>query len=142
MFLNGYDETVTSERLTFTCTPETAPHARRLIKKFGSTRLTEPFIEDLEAAVGEALANSVEHGRATEIEIRCSFNATDFIVELSDNGQGFDHPKSADIQTLSLSPARKRGYGFQIMRETADEVTYSDGGRRLTLKKRLRLENA
>ena len=87
--------------------------------------------------MGEALANSVEHGRATEIEIRCSFDANDFIVELRDNGQGFDHPKSIDVKNLSLSPARTRGYGFQIMHEMVDEVTYSDGGRQLTIRKKL-----
>jgi anti-sigma regulatory factor (Ser/Thr protein kinase) len=133
----GYDKIVSSERLTFTCSPGTASRARRLIKSFGAARLLEPGISDMEAAVGEALANSVEHGRATEIEIRCSFDANDFIVELRDNGQGFDHPKSIDVKNLSLSPARTRGYGFQIMRGMADDVTYSDGGRRLTLKKRL-----
>jgi anti-sigma regulatory factor (Ser/Thr protein kinase) len=128
---------VTSERLTFTCTPETASRARRLIKRFGATRLAEPCVSDLEVAVGEALANCVEHGRATEIEICCTFDATSFIVELCDNGQGFDHPKSADLETRSLSPARKRGFGFKIMRELVDELTYSDGGRQVTLKKTL-----
>jgi anti-sigma regulatory factor (Ser/Thr protein kinase) len=126
---------VTHERLTFTCNPKTATHARRLVKSFASERLTEPGISDLEAAVGEALANSIEHGQATEIEIRCSDDGTGLLVELSDNGQGFDHPKGGDAQTGSLSPARSRGFGFQIMRATADEVIYSDGGRRLTLKK-------
>jgi anti-sigma regulatory factor (Ser/Thr protein kinase) len=127
---------VTSERLTFTCTPGTASRARRLIKNFGAARLTEQRISELEAAVGEALANSVEHGQATEIEVCCTFEATSFVVELSDNGQGFDHPKSADAQTAALAPARRRGYGFQIMRGLADEVRYSDGGRRIVLKKR------
>jgi len=128
---------VTSERLTFTCTPKTASNARRLVKHFGSARLAGLDIADLEAAVGEALANSIEQGQATEIEICCIFEATSFVVELRDNGQGFDHPKSANVQSSSLSPARQRGFGFQIIRELADEVTYSDGGRRVVLKKRL-----
>ena len=136
-FDDGYDFLVTSERLTFTCSPKTATRARRLVKTFGATRLAEPSISDLEVAVGEALANSVEHGRATEIEICCTFDATSLIVILRDNGQGFDHPKSADLETRSLSPARKRGFGFKIMHELVDELTYSDGGRQLTIRKKL-----
>jgi anti-sigma regulatory factor (Ser/Thr protein kinase) len=128
---------VTSERLILTCSPDTASRARRLVKTFGAKRLAEPCISELEVAVGEALANSVEHGQATEIEIRCSFDSTSLIVELCDNGLGFDHPKNFRVETASLGPARTRGYGFQIMRELADEVTFSDGGRQVILKKLL-----
>ena len=103
----------------------TASRARRLIKNFASSCLTEPCVTDLEAAVGKALANSAQRGLATEIDICCSLQRWSLSSNCMTNGQGFDHPKSAEVQADSLSPARRRGYGFQIMRETVDEVTFS-----------------
>jgi anti-sigma regulatory factor (Ser/Thr protein kinase) len=135
-FSSGYDLLVTNERLTFTCTRDSATGARRLIKSFGATRLAEPNISDLAVAVGEALVNSLEYGLATEIDVCCSYDSTSLVVELCDNGQGVDHPKSVDSEALSRTPARTLGYGFRIMRELADEVTYSKGGRQVILKKR------
>jgi signal transduction histidine kinase len=59
--------------------------------------------------VQESLTNAARHSEASRVEITLSQNADDLIVEVRDNGKGFD---STDV-------ARKKSFGLLGMRERA-----------------------
>ena len=100
--------------------------------------------EDLEAllfAVGEALANAIEHSRTTlDIEIMTKIDDRKIIATVTDHGSGIGHPPR-DLAPLP-NPLSERGRGIPIMQRCADifEVqTRPEGGTVVTLG-RLRRE--
>jgi len=95
---------------------------------------------DVELAVGEALNNAAEHGNKERghVEVTCSFDAGRLVIEVLDDGGGFAPEKVAKPKHSS-DPA-VRGFGLYLMRMLMDEVSHSNGGRKVTLTKR-RAEN-
>lgn len=94
-------------------------------------------LDDIEVAVGEGLANAVEHAHRGDagFEVAVLRDADALIVEIKDSGRGFDHGRVA----LPARPPVEalRGFGMFIMRELMDDVRYSEFGTRLRLVKRL-----
>lgn len=96
--------------------------------------LSEAKLEELGYAVGEALANAVEHGfrERTYFAVRV-WRASDenaIVVEIEDDGRGFD---PSDVRTPEEDAAR--GYGITIMRAMADRVSFERNGRVVRLWK-------
>jgi serine/threonine-protein kinase RsbW len=112
------------------------PVARRTALQFArSLGLPEECEEDLTYAVGEALANAVEHGfrERTYFSIRCwRDDDVAIVVEVEDDGTGFD----PDAPNVSDEIA-ERGYGISIMRSMVDEVSFQRNGRLVRLHKYL-----
>jgi anti-sigma regulatory factor (Ser/Thr protein kinase) len=94
-------------------------------------------LDDIEVAVGEGLANAVEHGHREEglFEVSAYRSADALIVEIKDNGRGFDHGMVCSHAGPPVEALR--GFGTFIMREVMDDVYYSELGTRLRLIKRL-----
>ncbi len=83
-------------------------------------------IADVAFAVGEALANAVEHGTRDLglITVTCAYDGHGLTIEIHDQGPGFDFvvvPRPRD-------PLSGRGSGITIMRELMDRVTFWDRG--------------
>lgn len=94
-------------------------------------------LADIEVCVGEGLANAVEHGYRDEgvLEVSVRRNIQELIVEIKDNGSGFD---AGLARSHARPPAEAlRGFGTFIMRELMDDVRYTESGTRLRLLKRL-----
>jgi serine/threonine-protein kinase RsbW len=96
---------------------------------------------DIEIAVQEALANAVIHGnhedphKQVHITCRCSTRG-EVSVTVRDEGEGFDRdgvPDPTDPQNLLLT----RGRGIYLMRALMDEVSFTDNGRVVHMRKRL-----
>lgn len=109
--------------------------ARRTALEFArSLGLPDDKLEDLGYAVGEALANAVEHGfrERTYFQIRVwrSSDEDAIIVEVEDDGTGFDPEAVSDPDEDAA-----RGYGISIMRAMADRVSFERNGRRVRLWK-------
>lgn len=70
-------------------------------------------------AIGEALANAIEHSRSEDvIEVRCQIETDKITATVIDSGAGFE---PAPIGDLALPDAMsERGRGLPIMRECAD----------------------
>lgn len=94
-------------------------------------------LDDVESAVGEALANAAEHGDAAEgFDVTATFENARLVIEVKDHGVGFDC--GAALQRPNAPDgAGERGFGIFLMRRLMDEVAYSDCGSRIQLVKRL-----
>lgn len=115
--------------------PAAAVLARRqlvaFIKHLG---LKRAFIADFESAVGEALANAVEHGNANQGSLRVEVRLTEAGIEatVSDNGSGFSPRLNAVERPKAMSP---RGYGLFLIQALVDAVEFRDGGKTVWFSK-------
>ena len=92
-------------------------------------------LADIEFAVGEALANCVEHGYSPRslVKVNCTCDGVRLTIEIKDNGAGFAPARLVGRPAL-FAP---RGYGTSIMRALMDAVEYTEGGTRIRLVKKL-----
>jgi serine/threonine-protein kinase RsbW len=93
-------------------------------------------LADIETAVGEALANAVEHGHAVRSEIAVSVDVDDAgaTIEVEDAGRGFDHT----AHRRPSAARAPRGFGISIMRRLMDRVEYNERGNVIRLVKKRR----
>jgi len=80
----------------------------------------EEVVEDLKLALTEACTNSVRHaygGSAGAVEIVYELHPDRLVIEVTDEGQGFDPAARAGDEPLS-----EGGLGIAIIRAIADEV--------------------
>ena len=86
--------------------------------------LSESEVSDVKLAVGEALTNALKHGLLPgrdKIRMRCMSCSTAFVVEISDQGPGFD-PDA--ITPPIMGELRSGGLGIHLMRASMDEVDF------------------
>src|SRR3954451_21585195 len=85
--------------------------------------LSEETLSDLKLALTEACTNSVRHanheGRAGTVEITYQIEPDRLIVEVTDDGQGFEPSARAGGGNGDLSEG---GLGIAIIQAVADEV--------------------
>lgn len=118
---------------SFPCSPIGARQARCAIKAFAQSWLSGRDLTDFEGAIGEVLANAVEHGRGLKIGVECYADSDRVVAEIRDYGGGFLPPAPVRAPTGGAL----RGYGLFIVHRLLDEVEYLDNGSRLRLIKRL-----
>ena len=83
---------------------------------------TYDIVKDLELAVGEACANAVEHvadETADEIIVRFLIDPNQLMIEVIDQGQGFD-PEAAEPG--AQGEWDEGGLGLMVIRELMDEL--------------------
>jgi len=99
-------------------------------------------VEDVTLAVGEAVANALEHGTPQTVEkesaivLQVLIENNSFVVLVRDFGAGFD----VDMQNrLPVSPMAERGRGLMLMRILMDRVVFSrlPDGMSVRLEKRM-----
>ena len=114
--------------------PRTRPaacFARHLLLDWVSRWLSHGTLADVEYAVGEALANSTEHGGGSIMTLSCWHDGEKVVVEVADRGGGFE------TALAGTNHRSQRGFGLFLMHELSDGVELFDGGRRVRLHKRL-----
>ncbi len=102
-----------------------------MVTAFARAWLRGRDLSDFEAAIGEVLANAVEHGGGDSVTVECYFDSGKVIAEIRDCGGGFLPPAAIEAP-LRGAP---RGYGLFIMHCLLDEVHFLEGGRMLRLIK-------
>jgi len=98
----------------------------------GLRPLSDELVADLKLALTEAASNSVRHAYGEAggaVEIAYELYADRLVIEVSDDGEGFDHEVEndpGDLENLS-----EGGLGIAIIRAIADEfeLTRGAGGR-------------
>lgn len=111
-----------------------ASFARHLLIDFVSRWLSHGTLADVEYAVGEALANSAEHGGGSILTLSCWHDGEKVVVEVSDRGPGF----RPALRGVKKERSGERGFGLFLMHELSDGVEFLDGGRKVRLHKHLR----
>jgi serine/threonine-protein kinase RsbW len=114
-----------------------AAFARRaLIAHIAAYGYADGDLADIETAVGEALANAVEHGyRAdTAFEVRAHLERDRIVIEVQDEGRGFTPAGPSSVAKPSLDSSR--GFGIYLMRHLMDAVDYDERGTCVRLTKR------
>src|SRR3954469_22526966 len=94
--------------------------------------ISEELVEDLKLALTEATSNSVRHAygeREGTVEIAYELNGDRLVIEVNDDGEGFDHEDGGDVG--DLENLTEGGLGIAIIRSIADEfvLTRGPGGR-------------
>lgn len=107
-------------------------------------------IEEIKLAVGEACTNAVEHAYAgapgaqaagqgePRVHIRCGVRGREFVVEVTDEGKGFDFD-AVDVD-LQIPPAPEAGLGFFLIRSSVDRLDVDSApgaGTKVIMAKRL-----
>lgn len=94
-------------------------------------------------ALTEAIANAMLRGNredvAKEVRIRAEVSEVRLVVEVEDEGEGFDLDACAEDPTTPENLAREDGRGLFLMRTLMDEVVQVEGSShvvRLTLRRR------
>ncbi len=129
---------VAAYRRTYPQTPQAVGRARRDVVEFAKAcGFLGQSLSDIEVAVGEGMANAVEHGQRTNggFDVAVRRDPVALIVEIKDSGTGFDYG-AVGLRGRPPSEAL-RGFGTFIMCELMDEVGYSESGTRLRLVKRV-----
>ncbi len=95
-------------------------------------------------ALEEAMVNAIKHGNRMEpdkqVFIACELTAEEITVVIEDQGEGFkpeDVPDPTDDENLE-NPG---GRGIMLIRSFMNAVAYNDRGNRLTMIKKLGVEN-
>lgn len=130
----------TTVNLRIPASPKCGRLARERVAAFAAEHLLDP--EDLRefiTAIGEALANAIEHSRSKVIEVSCWIDAEDkLIATIADSGCGFSDGPDALILP---PPYAERGRGLPIMRRYSDVFsirTEPGKGTRVLLGRNLR----
>lgn len=119
--------TLREVRLTIPAKPEYITLGRLALTGISRLRpLADETLADLKLALTEACSNSVRHAYANgdgSVEIRYALHADRLVIEVADNGQGFD-PGAAEMDEDDLSEG---GLGIAIIRAIADELEIGTG---------------
>jgi serine/threonine-protein kinase RsbW len=115
-------------RLTIPARPEYITLSRLALSCLSRVRpLADATIADLKLALTEACSNSVRHAYVNgdgHVEISFELHRDRLVIEVSDDGGGFEHDESAKDAEAELTEG---GLGIAIIRSIADEVEIGGG---------------
>jgi anti-sigma regulatory factor (Ser/Thr protein kinase) len=120
----------------YPCQSGFAQIARRGLREFAIRCGFEGAgLTDIESAVGEALANAIEHGHHPEkgFTVRANCLPDRLLIEVRDGGPGCEE----DLRDRNRSKMAPRGYGIRIMTTVMDAVEFSERGTCVRLTKYL-----
>lgn len=95
-------------------------------------------------ALTEALSNAILRGNhehpGKQVHVRASLDADRLVLEVSDEGQGFDIDACTNDPTTPENVAREDGRGLFLMRKLMDSVERLNGGSRNVVRLTLNRE--
>jgi serine/threonine-protein kinase RsbW len=89
-------------------------------------------------AVNNAFEHGIKHNSSLTIMVTTEISEHEMIVEVEHNGEGFNHEEKIvsvndPDQFFMETFLNTRGRGIAIMKKCAKQISYSEGGRKLTL---------
>jgi serine/threonine-protein kinase RsbW len=90
--------------------------------------ISEEMLADLKLALTEATSNSVRHAYGEDggrVEIAYQLYGDRLVIEVNDEGEGFDPTEDADVG--DLENLTEGGLGIAIIRAIADDLYLSRG---------------
>jgi len=90
--------------------------------------------------LSEAVNNSIVHGNCLDankkVFIQVKYFENSLEIEVKDEGNGFHYECVYDPTCLE-NIRKERGRGLYLIKNTANEIVYSDGGSRVIIKYKL-----
>ena len=127
---NGFGDEARRVRLTIPAKPEYITLGRLALTGLSRLRpLEDETLADLKLALTEACSNSVRHayGEAGgHVEISFELRPDRLVVEVADDGSGFDAAVVVGRDVDSEEDLTEGGLGIAIIRSIADEVDIAD----------------
>jgi serine/threonine-protein kinase RsbW len=118
-------------RLTIPARPEYITLCRLALTGLARLRpISDELVADLKLALTEATSNSVRHAygeREGSVEIAYELYGDRLVIEVNDDGAGFDPEEDAELG--DLENMTEGGLGIAIIRAIADELVLSRGPR-------------
>jgi anti-sigma regulatory factor (Ser/Thr protein kinase) len=132
--LNGDDGRL---ELDLPCVKRSIEDVRLKVTEFAHSRGFKEEAGDIALVVQEACKNVIEHARPPDgnIHVECLDAGDRMVMEVSDNGRGFDVEK---LDHEPSSPMAIRGRGVKLMKGLMDgfSITSNPGGTRVRMEKK------
>ena len=110
----------------------------RLADELTSNGWDSNEVYGVQMAMEEAVSNAYRHGNHNgergNVDIHWHTTAADFVMHVSDQGDGFDDADVPD-PTAPENLEKMSGRGLLLMRHYMDEVDFRDGGRTVVMRK-------
>ena len=124
--------------IRFSATLENIDTASKETKKFLATVGMHESAFDILLVMREALNNAVKHGSQMNeqktVKYGISVNRDYVIIEIEDEGDGFDWRARLREKHLSTSDC---GRGLAIMKEHFSDISFNEKGNRLLMRKKI-----
>lgn len=123
-----------------------SPFVTHLMRSLANSRNGAGGEVEIEMALREGLANAVVHGnhedphKRVHVVCRCSIDG-DVSITIRDQGRGFDSRAVPDPTTADNLQS-EHGRGIFLMRAFMDEVSFSDGGTAVHMRKKSNVGSA
>lgn len=123
-----------------------SPFIAQLMRFLANFRNVDGREVEIEMALQEALANAVVHGnhkdpdKFVQVVCRCSIYG-EISVTIRDEGRGFDSRALPDPTTADNLQS-EYGRGIFLMRAFMDEISFSDGGTAVHMRKKPNVDSA
>lgn len=132
--------------ITFPASPEFMARARQeavaLLEAHGCP---EQCAFEVGMALQEALANAIVHGCGSNpgcsVTVRIACDRSGVSITVQDSGPGFDVSRIPDAAS-SAGRVSESGRGILLMRAYMDDVSFSEGGRQVCMRKNWRASSA
>jgi len=116
-------------RLTIPARPEYITLCRLALTGLARLRpMSDELVADIKLALTEAASNSVRHAYGADggrVEIAYELSGDRLVIEVNDEGEGFDAAEDGDLG--DLENLTEGGLGIAIIRAIADEFVLSRG---------------
>lgn len=104
---------------------------------FTELNLNREYFNRIFLGLSEAVNNSIIHGNQSDAKkkvfIRSYFSERELVFEIKDQGEGFLVDCIKDPTSLD-NLKKENGRGIFLIREIADDIIFSDGGRSVLLR--------
>jgi anti-sigma regulatory factor (Ser/Thr protein kinase) len=123
--------------------PSTPGNERRVVEQVAAAvqdlALPAARLERLKTAVGEAVANAIEHGNQNQPELPVTLtvlvSATALCVSVTDQGVGLPHPGTTvpELEAKLAGEQTPRGWGLFLIKHLVDDVHDRSSGTEHTI---------
>jgi serine/threonine-protein kinase RsbW len=118
------------------------PFIERVCLKIFALTGSEDEVFKVKLVLEEALTNAMRHGNALdparEVTVRIEADQQKVVLDVHDEGKGFDFKKLPDPTERGYSD-RVSGRGVFLMHKFMDEVEFYDGGSGVKMTKKFRV---
>jgi len=115
--------------------------SEKILSSLSRLGLDDGKIFDIKLCIEEAVRNAIVHGNHSDrrLPVRIVYGIEDsrLVIEVEDEGTGFDHRAAPDPTTMAHL-MKNSGRGVYLIKKLMDKVDYNDAGNKITMVKNLK----